>query len=332
MRSYTILLTILLTVSMAKMGFTQAYGIASYIDDSMHGRVTASGELYNKNELTAAYNNHPFNTILRVTRLDNKKSVRVRIIDRGPYIKGRLIEISKAAAERLGMVDTWEAEVRVDVVDEGANTPVASTNIETGDVATTPVEEFDAVDADLIDPRAKPEIPKIELPAEDPPRAESSSTSSRPSTSGNTVTTTPKASSTASAKAVVADKAEPKVSSTSPPPAKPITTSAPLVRKGDYRTYDLYKIQILRPERNGYAVQVASITNYANVLKQVAELQDKWFKNILISVEKGAGNEPVYKILLGPLPDQKTAEAYKKRLKEKKNINGFTVNLSEISY
>jgi len=104
------------------------------------------------------------------------------------------------------------------------------------------------------------------------------------------------------------------------------------VRGRDFAKYDLYKVQILRPERTGYGVQVASLTDYANVMRQVAELQEKWFNNILISVEEGSNKEPVYKIMLGPFPDRTTAKSYEKQLKRKKKIDGFIVDLSGIKY
>ena len=105
-----------------------------------------------------------------------------------------------------------------------------------------------------------------------------------------------------------------------------------MVRGKDYKDFDLYKVQVLRPEKTGFGVQVASLTKYENVLKQVAELQEKWFKNILISVEQGKDGKPVYKTILGPFPDRATAKAYQKQLQKKKNINGFIVDLTNITY
>ena len=80
----------------------QEYGSASYYSDKFQGRKTASGDLYDKNKFTGAHKSLEFGTQVKVTRLDNKKSVTIRINDRGPYIKGRVVDVSRAAAEKLG--------------------------------------------------------------------------------------------------------------------------------------------------------------------------------------------------------------------------------------
>ena len=73
-------------------------------------------------------------------------------------------------------------------------------------------------------------------------------------------------------------------------------------------------------------------TAFGRDLKQVAELQDHWFENILISVEPGTLNQPVYKIILGPFEDRSTASAYEKSLKKNHKLNGFVIDLSTIQY
>jgi rare lipoprotein A len=89
------------------------YGLASfYRYDSM----TASGEKFNPNELTAAHRTLPFGTRVRVTNLTTGKSVTVRINDRGPFIAGRVVDVSYSAAETLGMVGQGVAKVKLDVV------------------------------------------------------------------------------------------------------------------------------------------------------------------------------------------------------------------------
>jgi rare lipoprotein A len=91
-------------------------GEASWYGPGFHGRTTANGETYNQNELTAAHRTLPFNTVVRVTNLDNGKSVNVRINDRGPYARGRIIDLSKEAARRIDMVDSGIAPVRLVLV------------------------------------------------------------------------------------------------------------------------------------------------------------------------------------------------------------------------
>jgi len=90
------------------------HGMASFYTD---GTLTASGEKFNSRELTAAHPTLPFGTRLRVTNSATGKSVTVRVNDRGPYVAGRVVDVSRSAAEVLGMVDKGVANVRLDVVE-----------------------------------------------------------------------------------------------------------------------------------------------------------------------------------------------------------------------
>jgi len=88
-------------------------GTASYYGAKHHGKKTASGEPFNQNALTAAHRRLPFGTQVKVTNLDTDKSVVVRINDRGPHTRGRLIDLSRQAAAQLGMLSSGTARVRV---------------------------------------------------------------------------------------------------------------------------------------------------------------------------------------------------------------------------
>ncbi|MBU3825009.1 MAG: septal ring lytic transglycosylase RlpA family protein [Candidatus Oceanisphaera merdipullorum] len=89
-------------------------GKASYYGSRHHGRKTASGEPFNKHALTAAHKTLPFGTQVRVTNLHNQKSIVVRINDRGPYAKGRVIDLSEQAARELNMVRAGVANVKIE--------------------------------------------------------------------------------------------------------------------------------------------------------------------------------------------------------------------------
>lgn len=91
-------------------------GDASYYADSLDGNKTASGEPYDKNAMTAAHPDLPFGTKVKVTYLKTGKSVTVTINDRGPHVKGRIIDVSGAAAKALGMVDDGHGKVRLEIV------------------------------------------------------------------------------------------------------------------------------------------------------------------------------------------------------------------------
>ena len=92
-------------------------GIAAYYSNVFQGRTTASGDRYDKNALTAAHNTYPFGTRLKVTNLENDKSVIVVINDRGPTTKGRIIDLSRRAAEELGFIRAGLTRVKLEVIE-----------------------------------------------------------------------------------------------------------------------------------------------------------------------------------------------------------------------
>jgi rare lipoprotein A len=94
-------------------------GTASYYGGKFHGRKTASGERFNQEALTAAHKTLPLGTQVRVTNLRNGESVDVKINDRGPYVRGRIIDLSKGAARELRMINAGTAKVKVEVIARG---------------------------------------------------------------------------------------------------------------------------------------------------------------------------------------------------------------------
>jgi len=91
-------------------------GYASYYSREFKGRKTASGETFDPMKLTAAHRTLPFGTLVRVTNLENKRSVVVKINDRGPFVKGRIIDLSYKAALKIGMVSRGIAKVKLEVI------------------------------------------------------------------------------------------------------------------------------------------------------------------------------------------------------------------------
>ena len=96
-------------------------GMASWYGHPYHGRPAADGEIYNMEMLVAAHRTLPFDTWVRVVNLDNQKSVEVRIIDRGPFVENRIIDLSHAAARAIDLIGPGTAPVRVEVVRTPAN-------------------------------------------------------------------------------------------------------------------------------------------------------------------------------------------------------------------
>lgn len=113
-------------------------GVASWYGPGFHGKLTANGETYNQKAMTAAHKTLPLPTLVKVENLENGKSVVVRVNDRGPYSKGRIIDLTEVAARRIGMIDKGTARVRVSVLSEDPNCYVSKgqeINIDKGNFA-----------------------------------------------------------------------------------------------------------------------------------------------------------------------------------------------------
>lgn len=94
-------------------------GLASWYGEPYHGRRAASGEMYNMHDLTGAHRTLPFGTKVLVTNLENQRQVVVTINDRGPFVPGRIIDLSQAAARKIGMLEKGVVPVRLEVLQEG---------------------------------------------------------------------------------------------------------------------------------------------------------------------------------------------------------------------
>lgn len=94
-------------------------GIVSFYSDNFNGKKTASGEIYNPNNLTAAHINYPFGTVIRVINLKNNKSVVVKVNDRRSSFNGRICDLSKKAAESIDMIKSGLAKIKIEVLEWG---------------------------------------------------------------------------------------------------------------------------------------------------------------------------------------------------------------------
>ncbi|MDD2563169.1 MAG: septal ring lytic transglycosylase RlpA family protein [Salinivirgaceae bacterium] len=121
---------------------TISTGKASFYANKFEGKTTASGEKYTHNKLTAAHKTLPFGTMVKVTNLTNSKSVTVRVNDRGPFIEGRIIDVSKTAAEKLNFVEMGVVDVKIEVVEESqTETTIEPTANKTAEVEMASVTE-----------------------------------------------------------------------------------------------------------------------------------------------------------------------------------------------
>lgn len=298
-----------LSTSIGLIAQQAEYGMASYYGDEFHGSETASGERYNKEELTAAHKTLPMGTRVRVTRMDTKKYVDVRINDRGPYLKGRIIDLSGRAADALNMRKDGTTQVKLDVIGRKG----------IANKAPTPKK------------KTPPPVPVME---ETQPRKKVI-TKAKPTSTPAPVTTprkTPTPTKKATRKpAVYTPKGKDYVATASYKDKLVADEGFEMVVSKNFSPYGLFKIELQKPRTGGYGVQIASLSNYQNVLKQVADLQAKWFNNILLSIEKGSKGNPKYKVILGPFPDLASAKNYQKNAK-KKGVKGFVTSLEDIEY
>jgi len=96
-------------------------GIASYYGKKYHKKKTANGEIFNMNKVSAAHKTYPLGTVVRVTNLSNGKKLKVRINDRGPFVDGRILDLSLKAAKKLGFVSQGTTKVKIEVLKLGDN-------------------------------------------------------------------------------------------------------------------------------------------------------------------------------------------------------------------
>jgi rare lipoprotein A len=234
MRYYftTIVLLVSLFTYHSAVAQSEEYGFASFYDDSFHDSKTASGEPYDKAKFTGAHKTLPFGTVVLVTRLDTKESVKVKINDRGPYIKGRIIELSKKAAEKIDLVKAGVTKVKIEVISSG----VAPDEFNNTEPSLSPPPTV------LVDESPSPSVgnsdnDKLRTNVKVIPDSKKKETIEKP-----------KAVDTAEKKAdsPAPSKKEKQKESTPAPPAKNIAPkeTATRVRGKDFSTYDLYKVQL----------------------------------------------------------------------------------------
>jgi rare lipoprotein A len=108
-------------------------GIASWYGPGFHGQYTANGEIYDQNGLTAAHKTLPLPSMVRVTNLDNGRSIVVRVNDRGPFVNGRIIDLTRRDAQLLGFIDQGTAKVRVQVLKDESQLLAAKASSQGGD-------------------------------------------------------------------------------------------------------------------------------------------------------------------------------------------------------
>ncbi|MGB3801902.1 MAG: septal ring lytic transglycosylase RlpA family protein [Lewinella sp.] len=262
-------------------------GLASYYSPEYDGAETAYGVIYDRTELVAAHKTYPLNSTVRVTNESNGNSVVVRIVDKGPFIRGRIVELSERAAEELGMLGERTVPVELQLLstpDQRALTSRDSPPPRTTEVSTTspaPVPREPA-------PDPQPESESLSQP---PPSQPSATPPSEP---------------------------------VSPSPAPTPRPTVPTVKKSFGP--GLYRVVLEEPGEGRYGVQVGSFESLERAMDKVAELQGRYFDEILLHKQRSNGNY-TYKVILGTFADQDSAQHYAASLKQRYAIPGFTIAL-----
>lgn len=309
-------LTLTSTLLTAQLVGETENGLASYYSNEYQGAKTAYGETYQKTELVAAHRLYPFNSVVRVRNVENDRSVTVRIIDKGPFIKGRIIELSERAAANLGMIGKETVQVELTLI-------------------STPDQPARTVS------RVEEENRRIEEALDETNRVGATPPSTpTPAAPEETVAQTPPAPSTYEAPAAAPTKPAPQVSD--PKPTVPVAEATATVKATKVSTNEVvreagfapgtYKIELSKPASGTFGVQVGSFKDLESAMVKITELQAKWFDNIMIE-KVSTGTSSVYKVILGPsdkdsgFDTQKSAARFVSDLKSRYKIPGFTVEI-----
>lgn len=288
----------LLLGNLSAIGQTQQ-GLGTYYADKYHGRKTASGETYNKFDLTAAHRTLAFGTRVKVTRLDNGRVVYVKINDRGPFTEGRIIDLSRAAAEQLDMIRSGEVRVRVEVV----SNEMESDNVYVEDMPAKPAANpnRDLSSLPLVDHNGRPlnrqgQGEYLEVDAEDLSDYRDDDIFREESDED------------------YVEEVEESEAYVNPDIAK--------------YTPQLFQMIAIKKEAEGFGVQVGAYFNFYRLLEAMDELSNKGIQNSLVQSSSKDGKS-MFRIIVGPYGSKAEANAAKKRL-AKKRYKGITVNLADL--
>lgn len=273
-------------------------GLASYYSTEYDGAETAYNVIYDKDQLVAAHRQFPFNSTVRVKNMENGKAVTVRIIDEGPFIRSRIIELSERAAGVIGLIgkETVPVELTLLSVPGQKDEVVVQAPPVVNQPVVVPATPTPATPREETRPARTTSPAPAAAPAPSPARPVAAPATPRPtgSSAGRTVKATP------------VRRQQPTRQ----------TTFAPGV----------YKVQLEDVPAGKFGVQVGSFNNLESAMDKVAEMQSKWFDDVLIE-RVGTGFDSRYKVIVGLFDTDKSALRYAADLKARYKIEGFTVEL-----
>lgn len=278
-------------------------GEASYYSDKYQGRKTASGELYDRNKYTAAHRTLPFGALVQVTDIKSNKTVIVKINDMGPSKESRIIDLSYAAAEAIGLVRAGIAQVKLVLLDEypTASSPYAvGPVIGSGSVATTPspatmnTETANQRVVDAVQPAQQKAASNDFLIPNIRPASGALPTQSTPSSTMRT--------------------------------SAPATEAQPTGDKG----LGLFEFFAQRVSAQGYGVQVGAFSDYRNVIEASATLSNQGINDFLLHTTEDNG-KVIFKLIVGPFNSKGAADSFQKKLRLIPGMgNGMVLNLNTI--
>jgi rare lipoprotein A len=287
---YSVLTILLVMFSFSEM-WGQLIGDASYYADKFHGRRTANGETYSKFGFTAAHRTLPFGTRVKVIRTDNGRSVVVRINDRGPFSPDRVIDLSRAAAEQINMIQAGVVRVELEILTEGsdvafdpASSPSYQDKTEMVDLQDLDGPRKDLKDLPIRDHNGKLLNQKEPNPPSRPVREETTESYTTP-----------------------ADELPAEVTKYTPA---------------------LFQMVAAKEEFLGYGVQVGAYFNYYRMMEALNEMQEKGFLNTLVQNGVKDG-KPIFRILIGPFSTRAEADKVRKDA-AKKGKKGLIVDLATL--
>jgi rare lipoprotein A len=289
------------------------YGDASYYNDKYHlTSKTASGELYNKNKLTAAHKSYEYGTLLRVTNVANGRTVTVRVNDRGPYQKGRVIDISRAAAEQIDLITAGVAKVKVEVVSAGDATVAQGQRRSAAPSTPTVVTTLPATTATSQAEEVVKHGDLSKLPLRDH--------------TGTLITEKEKEVAVTEARLRVGSSPE-EVVETEQVQSQP-EVSNPALREMEKYTPTIFRMIAIKENSRGFAVQLGAFFTYYRMLEGLSEINQKGVDNTLVQSGMKDG-KPIFRILAGPYSSKAEADQAKAVL-SRKGIKGLTINLSTL--
>ena len=366
--TYLVLFSLLLSTPMFSQSIVNNVeaGTALYYADYLEGRRTASGEVFSQSELTCAHKTYPFGTWLRITRLDNQQTVTVRVNDRGPFCEGCVVDLSKAAAARINLLQAGRAEVKVEAmgVTQAAPTQASTDQLTARGASNTP-QSFSNTGSRI--PNSYSSVPESysQVPQNKTIRRRTTSTQANSTNTLSSWEQDLRNRSSAQVRPRTYTYTSPTLSSRAPANATAVRERTNLTSKGvptsqasvptNYSWSPNTAIKGTTPRtvnttprstattpaaipanysfvpsaNSGFGVQVASYTNYNNADKRQRSVYAKGINNVFIKQGKSRKGAQVFRVVVGPFNNQQTAAQSLQQLQKTYGLKGFVLNLAK---